>query len=74
MNKLKNKKTANSSTAVACNSGKKRPDELVLDIDCRKKQPKDDDTIRYISIYQSSVHYGALSFQFWHVTLNIYIA
>ena len=40
---MKNKKTANN--AVGANSTKKRPDELVLDIDCRKKV-KDDDTIR----------------------------
>lgn len=47
MSKLKNKKTANNaSTTVPANSTKKRPDELVLDMDCRKKA-KDDDTIRY---------------------------
>jgi hypothetical protein len=45
MSKLKNKKGANNTSAVCPNSTKKRPDELVLDIDCRKN-PKDDDTIR----------------------------
>ena len=47
MSKLKNKKGANNTCAVVTgvNSTKKRLDELVLDIDCRKN-PKDDDTIR----------------------------
>lgn len=47
MSKLKNKKTANNASAcvIGMNSTKKRPDELVLDIDCRKTA-KDDDTIR----------------------------
>lgn len=56
MSKLKNKKAANNASAIAqsvaggVNSNRnKRPDELVLDIDCRKK-PKDDDTIRYILV------------------------
>ena len=48
MTKLKNKKVANNTSPVVAgvNSNKKRPDELVLDIDCRKNG-KDDDTIRY---------------------------
>ncbi|EFX81393.1 hypothetical protein DAPPUDRAFT_50150 [Daphnia pulex] len=54
MSKLKNKKGANNTSAVCPNSTKKRPDELVLDIDCRKN-PKDDDTISYQS-YGSHCH------------------